>query len=310
MKIIQRIYGGESDIQAMIALVRVFQKDSLHVMDLPYRFSSWAFDDPANISIWTGEKGDVLAWAILQAPFWAIDYVCHPEVSQDLHPQILSWADHRAREVQSTPFGRPVWYINIFASKRERRREIEKAGFESQADKGDDSWSKVWMQHAGYKTIEERASPPGFQIRPLAGQNEVEAYVELHRAVFESKNMTREWRSRILQQPAYRAELDLVVIAPKGRLAAFCIGWLGTDTEGKRIGQVEPMGVHQDFRALGVGSAILTEGIKRLYQCGADRVYVETDMHRNAALSLYKRVGFSAIEDVIVYGKEYVSAEG
>jgi len=60
----------------------------------------------------------------------------------------------------------------------------------------------------------------------VAGASEVQDYVELHRAVFESTNMTHAWRARTLGCLGYLHDLDLVAVAPDGRLAAFCIGWL------------------------------------------------------------------------------------
>jgi mycothiol synthase len=150
--------------------------------------------------------------------------------------------------------------------------------------------------------------PAGFTIRPLMGRvaSQVQAYVELHRAVFESRNMTVEWRTRTVSQPEYIADLDLVATAPDGRLAAFCIGWLDRNTE-KASGQIEPLGVCAGLRHLGLGRAILSEGLSRLQLHGASQIYVETDKHRNAALELYESVGFRTLQDVLVYRKDYES---
>jgi ribosomal protein S18 acetylase RimI-like enzyme len=113
--------------------------------------------------------------------------------------------------------------------------------------------------------------------------------------------MTAEWRARTLRCPEYRSDLDLIAVAPDGRLAAFCVGWLGKGSEGSLSGQIEPFGVHQDFRRLGLGRAILSEGLRRLHRSGADSVYVATDKYRNAALRLYEMVGFGLMRDVLVY---------
>jgi mycothiol synthase len=153
----------------------------------------------------------------------------------------------------------------------------------------------------------EGASPPGFRIRPLSGDDEVEAYVELHQSVFESKNMTVEWRARTLSRPEYRAGLDLVAVAPGGRLAAFCVCWLDRDAEEEPVGQIEPLGVHPDFRQVGLGRAILSEALRRLYSCGASKAYVETDKHRGAALELYQAAGFQPVQDVLVYRRDYAT---
>lgn len=298
---------SEADKQAMIALARAFPSDNLHVVDLPYRLCSWALDDSDNVGLWAS-GGQLLAWAVMQTPWWALDYVCHPRAGQGLHVQLLAWADQRARQMLDTPSGRPCWFVNAFAGQTDRLCDLEGAGFASQANVGEDSWSKVLLQHSTPTPATDYGLPAGFSVRPLAGEDEVEAYVQLQRAVFESETMTVEWRARTLRCPEYRADLDLVAVAPDGRLAAFCICWLDNDVAGGPIGQIEPLGVHSDFRQLGLGRAILSEGLRRLYACGADRVWAETDNYRNAALELYEAVGFHPIQDVLVYRKDYPDA--
>lgn len=303
----QREFTGKADIQAMIALARAFPADNLHAIDLPMRLSSWALDDPGNVGLWIDAAGELRAWAVMQTPFWTIDVVCHPDAGRSLYRQILAWADHRARRVLGTPSGRPSWYGMVFATQTERIRDLEDAEFASQADVGEDSWSKVLLRRSALMPVADYPLPAGFAIRPLAGEREVEDYVDLHRAVFESRNMTVEWRRRTLRRPEYRPNLDLVAVAPGGRLAAFCIGWLGAGD--KPRGQIEPLGVHPDFRRLGLGRAILAEGLRRLHLC-ADTVYVETDSDRSAALRLYQALGFRPVRDVLVYRKDYGSRAG
>ena len=300
-----RPFSGGRDLEAMLALARATTIANLHLVNLPYRLSSWALDDLDNVGLWVSAGGQLRAWAVTQAPFWTIDYTYDPERGVALHREILSWADDRARRLLGTPFGHPCWFVTVFADQTERIRDLEAAGFACQSEVGEDSWSKVLLQHAMEAPLADQLLPTGLTIRPLADESEVGAYVQLHRAVFESKSMTAEWRSRVLRQPEYRADLDLVAAAPDGRLAAFCVGWLGNDADGRCLGQIEPLGVHEDFRNLGLGRAILCEGLRRLYSRGADKVYVETDKYRNAALGLYEGVGFRSIRDVLVYRKDY-----
>jgi mycothiol synthase len=315
MKHTSRPYQAETDKLLMAALARQYASEHLHGIDLPYRLSSWALDEPKNARLWFDSAGNLLAWAVLQTPFWTIDYVC-PSLESDLHREILAWADEGARQVLDTPYGHPAWFVNVFSDQAERAHDLESSGFSCQADVGDDSWSKVWMrtplfsphrrsQEPGESGSDrrrwgDRGGPPGFILRPLAGEAEVEAYVELHRAIFETKNMTAEWRARTLQHPAYRPDLDIVVAAPDGRLAAFCIGWLdGTH------GQIEPLGCHADFRRYALGRLALAEVLRRLQAAGASEIYVETDNYRNTALALYEHMGFEVIRDVWVYRKDY-----
>jgi mycothiol synthase len=221
----------------------------------------------------------------------------------EIHRQILAWANRRARRMLHTPSGHPCWFVMVFANQADRIQDLEEAGFTSQANVGEDSWSKVLMQRLAQMPVADCALPAGFTIRPLAGKSEVEAYVQLHQAVFESKNMTVEWRRRTLHRPEYLPDLDLAAVAPDGQLAAFCICWL--DAEKKSSGQIEPLGVRADLRKLGLGRAILAEGLRRLHLHGANQVYVETDNYRDAALELYEAVGFRTIQDILVYRQDY-----
>jgi hypothetical protein len=65
IEIMERIFSGDADLDAMAELVLKFSADNLHIVDLPYRFSSLSYDCPENIRLWTDEQGQVLDWAVL-----------------------------------------------------------------------------------------------------------------------------------------------------------------------------------------------------------------------------------------------------
>ena len=177
--------------------------------------SSWALDDPDNIGLWFDTESKLIGWAVMQTPFWTIDYVYDHRADSDLHRRILVWADKRARVLLNTSYGHPMWFVNVYTDQATRILDLDAAGFASQADVGEDSWSKVLKQRPAGAPVADSVLPAGFVIRPLAGEDEVEDYVQLHRAVFESKSMTTEWRSRTLRRPEYEADLDLVAVAPE-----------------------------------------------------------------------------------------------
>jgi len=303
MIITSRSYQDEADQPLMIALARQYPAEHLRVLDLPYRLSSWALDEPQNARLWFDAGGELVGWAVLQTPWWTIDIACCPDAVPALYGELLAWADARACQVVDTPSGHPTWFVMAFADQPDIIREMETAGFACQADVGEDSWSKVFMRRAGELPVKDYHIPPEFTVRSLAGEAEVEAYIALHRAVFETKNMTVEWRRRTLQHADYRPDLDIVVAAPEGNLAAFCICWL----HGNR-GQVEPLGCHADYRRYALGRIALAEGLRRLQAAGAEQIFVETDNYRNTAMSLYQHMGFQVIRDVWVYRKDYGSA--
>lgn len=301
----RREFNGPSDLPVMAGLVHRFPAANLHVADLPWRLTSWALDDPGNVALWVDEQGDLLAWAVMQVPFWTIDHALHPAAGPGLHREVLAWAEGRARDLLGTPQGHPAWFVHLFAHHAAWRRDLEEAGFADQTNRGEDSWSRVFMRRPASDPLPEYPVSPGYTIRPLAGESEVEAYVALHRTAFGTANMTPAWRARTRHYPEYVPDLDLVAVAPDGRLAAFCVAWLDRVSDREVSGQIEPLGVHDDHRHRGLGRAILREALQRLHQLGARTVYVETDNYRDGALATYRSAGFDVLHDVVVYGKEY-----
>lgn len=303
MNIIDRCLKGETDLQEMLHLARQFPAEHLHVIDLPYRLSSWALDDPQNIRLWF-DRDRLIGWAVLQTPFWSVDITCPPNLEPQLFPHILAWADERALAVLKSPYGHPSWFADVFADQVGRRRNLEAAGFADQGNAVKDPLSTVFMMRPGELPVKEYKLPAGFSMRPLEGEGEAAAYVDLHQSTFESKNMTVDWRIRVLHHPTYRSDLDMIVAAPDGRLAAFCICWMNPDSS-PISGQVEPLGCHWDFRRYALGRVILFEGLRRLQAAGAREIYVETDSWRNTAIQLYKSAGFKVVRDARVYRKDY-----
>lgn len=302
MELVQRQFSGEKDKYEMSALAEQFAADNLHVIDLPYRLSSSSLEDPENVALWFNGEQVLVGWAVLQYPFWTVDYACHPGAESRLHGEILAWADRRAQAILNTPAGHPAWYAMVFEEQTHRIRDLEGAGFACQADVGENPWSMVLMCRPTDTVVRRYKPPSGYVVRALVGEAEVEEYVELHRSVFESKNMNRDWRARTLSHPAYRRDLDIVVEAPDGQLVAFCIGWFN---ETSREGQIEPLGCHKNFRHYALGRVALSECLYRLQSLGAKNVFVETDSYRNTAFRLYESFDFRATRNILVYRKDY-----
>src|SRR5262249_49480358 len=109
------------------------------------------------------------------------------------------------------------------------------------------------------------------------------------RTAFASESMTEEWRARTLHALHHVPELDLVAEATDGTLAGYCLGWWDAT---HRQGQVEPLAVAPAYWGRGIGRALLGALLHRFEALGADRVLVETDTTRPAALRTYASAGF------------------
>jgi len=302
LKCIRRPISEPADLEYMSGLVYGYPGRYLHDLDLPYRLSSWGLEDPLNSCLWFDSNEHLVAWATLQTPFWSFDLACLPELESELYPLLLAWAEQRAHQVQGTRFGVPAWFVHVFSGDTFIIQHLEQAGFACQSDLGEDSWSSVLMRRPGDAPLNSYPPPAGFIARPLAGDGEVAAYVELHQAAFQTKNMSVEWRRRTLHQPAYRPDLDIVVAAPDSRLGAFCIGWL--DPQVLR-GRIEPMGCHPEYRNKALGRVALAEVLRRMQALGVQTIEVETDHQRTTAFLLYESLGFKVIQEVLIYRKEF-----
>ncbi len=149
----QKPYTSRLDQQAISALAHRFPQDHLHVIDLPYRFSSWAFDDPENAALWY--DGPRLAgWAVMQSPFWCIDLACDPKAEESLIPRILDWAGVRARRILPTAYGRPAWFINVFPHQAGRIAALEAEQVCVETDYYRDA-ALLLYEAAGFRVIEE-----------------------------------------------------------------------------------------------------------------------------------------------------------
>ncbi|WP_150267010.1 GNAT family N-acetyltransferase [Paenibacillus tepidiphilus] len=97
------------------------------------------------------------------------------------------------------------------------------------------------------------------------------------------------------EAPDYRSDLDLSVLNEAGEVVAFCNIFVD---EVNRIGVLEPVGTHKDYRLQGLGKAVIYEGLNRLREKGARKAYV------GPMQPFYERIGFRLETGFSVWRKE------
>jgi mycothiol synthase len=295
MKLEQRAYRGQSDWQAVADLI---QADSQfhHRIDFPWRLCSTSLEDYRNAAVWQNEQEQMQMFAALQFPWLTLDYAIHPKIRNwELEAQVINWAETRLRQISDETDSHFPFNISAFADEQERITFLEAQGYTR--------WeNSVVVQTRSLANIPQPQIPQGFTIRPLEGAREVEAYAELQRIAFNSTTMTALWRSKTLHAPLYDPNLDLVAVASDGRLAGFCIWWWNPAL---KIAQIEPMGVHPDFQQLGLSQALMSEGLRRVAEYGAETAMVETYSFSEPALKAYETFGFQVSTEELKFFKEY-----
>ena len=299
MTITMRPFVSKTDFIALAELVKTMPNNTPHIVDLPWRMSSPVTISGRDAYVWQDEDGLFLGFAAWQNAWATLDYYVRPgSHKQDIEQQLYGVMEQRFRELDQER-GEPLpYWIEFRDDDIERKAIAEQYSYTHETD-----YHYVQMLHSlnGGQLLEELPYlPTGFTLRPLAGVQEVEAYVALHRAAFESTSMTSEWRQRTLLTPTYRSELDIVVVAPDNTLAGFCVGWLDLY---RSIGQIEPIGVHPNFQGMGLGRVLLYEILRRFQAYGAKEVRVEPNNGRTPAQQAYESVGFQIAHKIVRQGK-------
>jgi ribosomal protein S18 acetylase RimI-like enzyme len=137
--------------------------------------------------------------------------------------------------------------------------------------------------------------PAGYTLRPVEA-HEADAWTALYNDSFidhwDHHPLSVERVRRIWQEPLYRRDLDLVIVAPEGELVAFCGGERNA-ADPDRAGWIEILGTRRGYRGRGLGKAALLFGLERLRADGAQVARLIVDAESlTGATRLYEGVGF------------------
>jgi ribosomal protein S18 acetylase RimI-like enzyme len=149
--------------------------------------------------------------------------------------------------------------------------------------------------------------PPGFIIRHVLGEPEVEEYVAMHREAFGTTYKTVEERLAFMRNPAYIPELDLVAVSPEGRLAAFCVCSIDQEENARsnlKEGGIDTIGTRHAFQRRGLARAVVSAGLRQLQRYGMDTALAGTGSWNIATQRLCESVGFRLLYNILWYTKE------
>ncbi len=287
MPITRNLLRNESDIPRIFDLVRSMTTICRHIIDLAWRISALDLHEGCDAALWEDSDGKMAGFAACQCPWAALDFFILPgSEAQAVATDLFAWANQRFQE-REWPY--PYW-VEFRDDDRERQQLVQAHGFLNE-----DEDRYVWFEYALEHLPPVPMLPEGFMLRTLMGEQEAEAYSNLHRAAFESTYMNPEWRAQTIHMPTYRPDLDLVISAPDGSLVGFCVGWFEPS---RRMAQIEPIGVHPRFHQHGLGRILLLEILCRFKELGASTAFVETYINSTPARRAYESVGFQPVHTI------------
>jgi ribosomal protein S18 acetylase RimI-like enzyme len=228
------------------------------------------------IRLWV-EDGRVVAWSWLKQDG-------RDRLEHDVHRDYL----HLLDEILAEPAARVAF---AYEDDAESRAALERHGFQGPED----------PMHFLVRDLPESPEPPelpdGFRYRTVTAED-IPERVAIHREVWAPSRVTESSFAQVRAAWPYRETLDCVVEAPDGRFASYCLCW--PDDE-HRVGEFEPVGTRAEFRRRGLGAAVCTFALRRLYEEGGRQaiVYCATP----AACALYESVGFRIHASLIGYSR-------
>jgi ribosomal protein S18 acetylase RimI-like enzyme len=277
------MYASPDDLRTMQALVQEAwrlggPKNERHVGDLAWS----AFQHAGREREWARrlwfDGGELVAYGWLYLPEATLDWQLHPQLPQrsGLLDAVLDWFEAEAEGDLAT---------SALAEDAAALETLRSRGYAVVEGR---PWTAYLARDLS--RIAEPAVPAGFTLRTV-GPEDVVSRVDAHRSAFEPSRVTVASYRNVMAAWPYRPELDCVAVAPDDRVASYVLVWYD---DANRVGELEPVGTHREFRRLGLARAVSLDALRRLRDAGAEQAIVlcRGDDGYPAPKRLYESVGF------------------
>jgi ribosomal protein S18 acetylase RimI-like enzyme len=298
MGTVARMYAGEADRQAMVNLVAQTtdrtRAQMFHVGDVLWGLSqNTVFDPSAGIRLWEDEQGVLVGFAWIDSHVNLALYV-DPWLTGALEPEMLDWAERHIREQVRATDGAARLEVQARESDGPLLALLEGRVYRRE------DYADVYLRQELDQPIPAPELPAGWSVRSVGDEEEWEERVNLHREVWHPSRVTLDAYQRLQGVEGYAHDLDLMTVSPEDAFGSYCIVWYDPVTQ---IGEFEPVGTRAAYRRMGLGKAVLREGLRRLRSRGARTAIVYTTDTNEPAVRLYESVGFHIRDRFLQYSR-------
>ncbi|MBX7213910.1 MAG: GNAT family N-acetyltransferase [Thermoflexales bacterium] len=283
---------GDADLETLMRFLIAARPNGgpiyLHLGDLLWGMRMHTQMNPArDHRLWFDARGELVGFVRFGAPSDAILQV-RPDLRNraGLEADMLAWATAEAQR-RAAPDLAPPTTTAVTLSDEATLRWLGGQGYRPNGH------DYIILARDLRARIEPPALAGGAVVRAMADEADFVARTELHRAVWAPSRVTLEGYRLTRTAPGYDPELDLAIVLPDGRFAAYAIVWLDA---GNAEGEFEPVGAHPDLRRLGYGRDVLLAGMQRLQARGARRAIVYCT---EANVPFYVSAGFGVVDRYI-----------
>lgn len=301
--LLSRSYTGSADLQRMIELTQTLRSKGQRV----YPIATDLYEELAEVDVqvtarlWENDQGQLVGFAYVSRYQNLVDVFDARELTPALESELLAWVVSAVQRRNLEKGETQTLDASSLEDDQVRLAFLEQAGFERQEE------TSLLLARPIDDDLPAPQLPPGFTIRPMGGEAEVEAYVALHQAAFGTQNMTVEYRRTIMSAPDYNPELDLVAVAPNGDLAAFCVCQIFPDDSpragGQKEGWTDPVGTHPNYQRLGLARALILTGMDLLKVRGIDTAIMGTSSTNIPMQRTAEALGFQRVSNTLWFCK-------
>ena len=305
MSLKSRPYNGLCDFIVMTSILAAGRKTAeepyyAHIGDLSWWMFYADHDDIhwcQHISLWE-QDGHPCGWSLIDPDWCSFDVYLLPEMQGgQAEAVILDLTIDQIMESVRKLGNRQIKTMWVSENDSVRINQLVQRGFVRSEN------FKWVLEHPLNARIPNLALPNAFMVRPIRGESDLHQRAAASHIAFGSTHPLEEYESRyqrFMRSPVYHSNFDLVTEAPDGQFPSFCIIW---PDPVNRMGLFEPVGTQTHFQSLGLGRAVITEGLQRLEDCGMNRAMVCAEANNPAALKLYEAVGFQKKQQLLTYTK-------
>ena len=234
--------------------------------------------------------------------FW-FDASGHPEAAVI----ITDWGDRIAFDPFVMPDATPEVVAHVIERGLAHAGESGFDAVELEVSQDDDVLRAVLPGH-GFVMTEE-----GFIVESWLAADTRPEISELHegyRSTTRLATMDRphhnqrsgpDMSQRLLETSLYRTDLDLLILDPDDKPAAYGVFWYDPSTA---TGLVEPMRTEDDHQKKGLARHVLTAGVDLLAKAGAERIKIVYEPDNPASGHLYRSAGFETVKQTDVFSRQ------
>jgi len=223
----------------------------------------------SRVRLWRNHAGELLSFLIR---YYNTTYLQVSPGFRFLEPTMLDWAEAHWSDANH------AIHTSAFAYDVQRQELLMQRGY---TDAGASAIERLYdLGH----TYPEPRLLAGFRVASVAELGDCAGRIALEKAIWNADILDEAWFRGKSSAPNYSLDWDLVVVSPGGQQVAASLVWLDLRNH---TAEIDPLGVHPNYRRRGLARALVLESFRRLRTSGVHLVYIASNTANEAANRLY-----------------------